>query len=199
MITNLKQITTTEQTQSGIEELKEDVVQVFEEISLQTGKDYKPSDYLQDNGEIVYFDLPQDSSYDINVILAFENVVLGSIFGNEIIETGETEIKSHKHPFTEEEHNLNASEMAKFYNEVEILEAQKKEVMDEYKARISAANANCQKFARYVSNGYVTVDEECHKIYNYDRLVVMFKSVKTGEIVSERSMTPNEQQYKLAI
>jgi hypothetical protein len=99
-----------------------------------------------------------------------------------------------KYVFSEEERRDFATEMAQKIQEKEQLESDKKSVVDDFKAQISAVEAIIGADARKMNNGYEMRQVKCEKIKDYDNRTITFLRCDTGEIVKTKDMTNEDLQ-----
>lgn len=195
LVTNLKQVTIAQQSSPEmIEKLKSFAEELFQAHNLEKGEELVAEDYLQDNGELVYYDLPK--TMDTNLPLNM-GCVLKAFNGTSVIQKPGKVIETIKYQFTQEEHQSNCDQLARYNIEHNQIENEKKEVMSSYKAKLDENRARIDKFANYVSNGFEVKEENCEVFLDFDRKKRVYKSIRTGAIVKETDFYHDDLQMVL--
>ena len=98
---------------------------------------------------------------------------------------------------TEEEIKKIGADLAHKYSQIQDLEAQKKSVNYDFKARIDGLTAAVSICASTIQNGYEfrTIEYDIESAYSSG--VILTIRIDTGEIVKEQKMTPKERQEQM--
>ena len=98
-----------------------------------------------------------------------------------------------------DEKAVKSDELVKRLDEKEVLEERKKSAADDFKRLITAKDCEVRKLAREISTGIEYREVECDEILSFGRNQVDLIRKDTGEIVSSRTMRPEERQEALAL
>lgn len=104
-----------------------------------------------------------------------------------------------KCPFTQDELNKLASDMARFYMDKTNFEADKKAVASDYKAKIEAADARINEIAVHLSTGFEMRTIKCELSKDFEERKVYTYRMDTGELVETRDMTDSEMQMSFRL
>ena len=100
---------------------------------------------------------------------------------------------------TEDEIKQIGADLAHKYSQIQDLEAQKKSVNSDFKARIDGLTASASICANTIQNGYEFRIIECDIEYDYASGVIRTIRTDTGEIVKEKKMTSKERQDEMFV
>lgn len=100
---------------------------------------------------------------------------------------------------TRDEKAVKSDELVKRLEEKDGLEERKKSAADDFKRLITAKDCEVRKLAREISTGIEYREVECEEILSFGRNQVDLIRKDTGEIVTSRTMRPEERQGALAI
>ena len=107
--------------------------------------------------------------------------------------------ESLKVQLTEEEIRTAAEKLAKFTDDIEGKEAEKKSVASQFKADIDNLVSNARTEAALVRNKYTYRQVECHEHFDYPcKSVTVFRD-DTGEEIRTRTITTSECQSELPL
>ena len=90
-----------------------------------------------------------------------------------------------------------SNELARLVTEQAEIEAEKKEVMSDFAAKINKAIADCRVLSRKVSTRKEERQTECDYEYDYVRGTVYTIRIDTGVTISSRKLTDDERQERL--
>lgn len=89
--------------------------------------------------------------------------------------------------------------LARLHDEIRGVEDSKKEIMDDFKSKLTALNADRQRLARAVADKQERREVECEETPDYKRGIVTIMRKDTGEVVRERVLNDTERQQKFSI
>lgn len=101
------------------------------------------------------------------------------------------EVKTYMRNFSQEELAEMKDELADESIELDDIEFEKKQIMQEFKARIKPHSERVSKLLGNIRNKAELVEEDCYKIIDLDDKVVGFYN-KNGELVESRPARQNE-------
>lgn len=99
----------------------------------------------------------------------------------------------------ESEKLLKSEELAEQLRQREIVEAEKKEANDAFKARLSEADRQVQRLAHEIRTGEEYRAVQCTEIGRWSENVVDIVRSDTGEVVRSRPMAAGERQALLEL
>jgi len=102
-----------------------------------------------------------------------------------------------KHTFSEEERKVIADQLAQAVADHQAAEDQLRAVRDQFKSRISEAEAKISGCAQKLNSGFEMRDTECRMVKDYRAKEVSYIRLDTGEIAEIRTMTAAEAQMEL--
>jgi len=100
---------------------------------------------------------------------------------------------------TPEEYAERADAMADKAHELGALEGQKKSVADDYKGRISSAEAEMYRLSNIVKNKSEFRDVKCVEVYDYKEGEYRLERLDTCEVVSRRPLRNDEKHEQLTL
>jgi len=98
---------------------------------------------------------------------------------------------------TEEEIKEVGGNLARKYSQIQDLEAQKKSVVSDFKARIDGLTAEASRCANIIQNGYEFRTIDCEIVKDFAEGKIRTVRTDTGEVIKERDMTSKERQEKM--
>jgi len=113
------------------------------------------------------------------------------------VERIEVEIRSLKYEFNDTELQDLARKALEKTRDIDELEDEKKSVMSEYKNKIDRATAELNVKRRKYLDGFEVRQVECRVERDYDREVIRYVRIDTGEELEGRTMTAQERQMRL--
>ena len=99
-----------------------------------------------------------------------------------------------KYVFSEEEKKEISSRMAQKVSELQTSEDDKKAIMSDFKSRIDSIQAEINRSATQINNGYEMRNVDCYIKADYDSKLWISIREDTGEIAKERKMTVEDMQ-----
>ena len=105
--------------------------------------------------------------------------------------------KQGKYKFNDADKRTLSSQLAEECIRVGTLEAEKKEVMSEFKAKIDAAEARVREVSQKVISGHEYRDFECIIEKDIKEKTITYIDIDTDNVIESRKMDPHE--YQLAI
>ena len=100
-------------------------------------------------------------------------------------------------PLTEEELKQRGKDLAKTHQDIGEIERHKKEINDDFKAKISALEASTSSLSRAISNGYEYREVECEWAFFWEKGEKHMVRLDTGETVEIRKISDFERQDRL--
>ncbi len=98
---------------------------------------------------------------------------------------------------TQEELVKRGEALSSLISDHTLLESRAKEVSKEFKDKVSSIALTIREVSHVIANKRETRKVQCMKTWDYKRGVVEIHRNDTGELVSSRSMTPEERQGNL--
>lgn len=95
---------------------------------------------------------------------------------------------------TEEELKQRGKDLAKTHQDISEVERHKKEINDDFKAKLSALDATTGTLSRAISNGYEYREVECEWAYFWEKGEKHMIRLDTGETVEIRKIEQWERQ-----
>ena len=102
-------------------------------------------------------------------------------------------------PLTEEELKQRGKDLAKTHQDIGEIERHKKEINDDFKAKISALEASTSSLSRAISNGYEYREVECEWAFFWEKGEKHMVRLDTGETVEIRKISDFERQERLPL
>lgn len=97
----------------------------------------------------------------------------------------------------EQEVRQYSNELARLVTEQAEVEAEKKEVMSDFTAKINKIVADSRVLSRKVSTRKEERQVECDREFDYTKGMVYTVRMDTGETIDQRKMTEDEKQERL--
>lgn len=108
-------------------------------------------------------------------------------------------IQKLKCELTDKEHTEAAVALAEALDDMTAAESEKKSLVEQFKARIEAANAEAVRLTGLVRNRYEFRDIQCEEVKNFQTGQLTVTREDTSEIVKERELTMEEKQRPLGL
>jgi len=102
-----------------------------------------------------------------------------------------------RYQFTEEDKNKLSSELAEYCLSKATIEAEKKKVTSEYKAKLDACDARIQRLSEKISNGHEHRTFDCIVEKDFENKSIRFIDVDTDKVIEERKMSAHEFQMRI--
>jgi len=99
---------------------------------------------------------------------------------------------------TEQEMLRAGRDLAAAWRKLQSVEAEKKKVMDEFKAQISRAESDIGCATTLVQNGFRLEAVECDQVHDFLAFRVRTVRLDTGEIEKDRAMEEFERQQEMS-
>lgn len=109
-----------------------------------------------------------------------------------------TAIMPGKYFFTEEEKKTLSNQLANKQIDMRILEDEKKSVMSQYKDRIDRIKWDIARYSRNIVDGYEIRDFDCVVEKDYDAHLKRYVDERTGAIIAEKPLDPQDYQQSFA-
>lgn len=116
-----------------------------------------------------------------------------------MIRNGKIVTKFLRYDFSEEDRKVMANDLAEAVNEKVNAEADLKAVRDQFKSRISEAEARISRFARALRSGFEMRDIECRVDYDFEKRLVRYIRSDNGELGETRQMLEHELQLEMEL
>jgi hypothetical protein len=100
---------------------------------------------------------------------------------------------------TEDEIKQRGKDLAKTHQDIVEVERHKKEINDDFKAKLSALVASACSLSRAISNGYEYREVECNWAYFWEKGEKHMVRIDTGEVVEIRKISEYERQDRMLI
>lgn len=113
------------------------------------------------------------------------------------MKSGDTTQEFVKYVFSEDEKKEIAARMANKVTELQSSEDEKKAIMSDFKSRIDSLQADINRAATQINNGYEMRNVDCYIKADYDSKVWVSIREDTGEIAKERKMSADDLQRQL--
>jgi hypothetical protein len=108
-------------------------------------------------------------------------------------------VKSLACVLSRDEKAMKSELLVRCLEEKEGLEERKKSSADDFKRLITAKDCDVRKLTHEISTDIEYRDVECHEVMSFGRNQVDLMRTDTGEIVSSRTMRPEERQGALSL
>ncbi len=90
-----------------------------------------------------------------------------------------------------------ADALARNLDDLESIEADKKDVMEQFKAKAASCEAEVIRLRNLVRNKYEFTDVKCEQVKDFKKGTCTVKRLDTKKIVDKRSLTAGEKQRML--
>ncbi len=92
-----------------------------------------------------------------------------------------------------------ADDLARNLDDLQSIEADKKDVVEQFKAKTAAAEAEVMRLKNLVRNKYEFRDTKCEEVADFREGTLVITRLDTKEAITSRNLRDDEKQRKLAL
>jgi hypothetical protein len=92
-----------------------------------------------------------------------------------------------------------ADDLARNLDDLESIEADKKDVVEQFKAKTAAAEAEVIRLKNLVRNKYEFRDVKCEEVKNHKKSKCTVTRLDTKEVITDRPLRDDEKQRKMEL